>query len=238
MQLITKRSEKVRRNLRKYRKTKFNYENFISEYYVDDDGKAYISTKVSSLHDIISKHSIKDYEWVTPHFIHYVEDMSYYIPVEESIVLEICGHKFTEKEQALIIRILTQYFGLKLGDAIIDINIMKKKSMILLIFGIISILLFMLLNIINSFLMVIVDLRKPNLNWITETSAIKDNGNKLYQYVTTIIISLLFIYFMRIFENINIKISLCAIIFILILILLIINILVKKNINKLFEKIN
>lgn len=149
MQLITKRSEKVRRNLRKYRKTKFNYENFISEYYVDDDGKAYISTKVSSLHDIISKHSIKDYEWVNPDFIHYVEDMAYYIPVEESIVLEICGHKFTEKEQALIIRVLTQYFGLKLGDAIIDINIMKKKSMILLIFGIISILLFMLLNIIN-----------------------------------------------------------------------------------------
>ena len=149
MQLITKRDERTKRNLRKYRKTKFNYENFISEYYVDDDGKAYISTKVSSITDIISKHSIKDYEWVNPDFIHYVEDMEYYIPVEESIVLEICGHRFSEKEQALIRRVLTQYFGLKLGDAIIDINIMKKKSMILLVFGIISILLFMLLNIIN-----------------------------------------------------------------------------------------
>ena len=149
MQLITKRDERTKRNLRKYRKTKFNYENFISEYYVDDDGKAYISTKVSSITDIISKHSIKDYEWVNPDFIHYVEDMAYYIPVEESIVLELCGHRFSEKEQALIRRVLTQYFGLKLGDAIIDINIMKKKSMILLVFGIISILLFMLLNIIN-----------------------------------------------------------------------------------------
>ena len=96
----------------------------------------------------------------------------------------------------------------------------------------------MILNIIDSFLMVIVDLRKPNLNWTTEISVLKDNGNKLYQYVTTIIISLLLIYFTKIFENINIKISLCAIIFILIFILLIINILVKKNINKLFEKIN
>lgn len=146
----TKRSEKLKRNLRKYRKTKFNYEHFVSEYYVDDDGKAYISTKVSSINDIISKHSIKDYEWVNPDFIHYVEDMAYYIPVEESIVLEICGHHFSEKEQALIKRVLTQYFGLKLGDAIIDINIMKKKSNTLLIFGIISILLFMLLNIINA----------------------------------------------------------------------------------------
>lgn len=149
MLLNTKRSEKVKRNLKKYRKTKFNYENFVSEYYVDDDGKAYISTKVSSINDIISKHSIKDYEWVNPDFIHYVEDMAYYIPVEESIVLEICGHKFNEKEQALIKRVLTQYFGLKFGDAIIDIKINRKKSTILLVFGIISVFLFMLLNIIK-----------------------------------------------------------------------------------------
>ena len=72
-----------------------------------------------------------------------------WIPVEEAIVIEICGHKFNEKEQKLIKRVLTQYFGLKLGDAIIDINIMKRKSYTLLIFGFISILLFMLLNIIN-----------------------------------------------------------------------------------------
>lgn len=149
MLLITKRSEKVKRNLRKYRKTKFNYENFISEYYIDDDGKAYISAKVSSIYDIISKHSIKNYEWVNPEFIDYIENVANYIPVEESIVLEICGHKFTEKEQALIKRVLTQHFGLKLGDAIIDTNINKKKAMTLLIFGILSLVLFMFLSIMN-----------------------------------------------------------------------------------------
>ena len=58
-------------------------------------------------------------------------------------------HKFNEKEQNLIKRVLTQYFGLKFGDAIIDINIMKRKSYTLLIFGAISTLLFMLLNLIN-----------------------------------------------------------------------------------------
>lgn len=145
----TRNEQQKLRNLKKYRKTKFNYERFVNEYYVDDDGKAYISTKVSSINDIISVHSITDYEWVNPTFINYVEGMAYYIPVEESIVLEICGHKFTEQEQALIKRVLKQYFGLKLGDAIIDIKNMKRKSTTLLIFGIISILLFMLLNIIN-----------------------------------------------------------------------------------------
>lgn len=131
-------------------------------------------------------------------------------------------------------QILINTFAIIGMIAVIATNIPKISILYYFVGFVIS----MLLNIINSFLMVIVDLRKPNLNWITETSAIKDNGNKLYQYVTTIIISLLLIYFTKIFENINIKISLCAIIFILIFILLIINILVKKNINKLFEKIN
>ena len=149
MFLITKRSEKVKKNLKKFKNTKFNYENFIREYYIDDDGKAYISTKVSSINDIISKHSIKDYEWVNPEFIDYVENMANYIPVEESIVLEICGYKFTDEEQQLIKKVLTQYFGLKFGDAIIDININKRKAMFLLGFGIISLILLVILNYIK-----------------------------------------------------------------------------------------
>ena len=107
-----------------------------------------------------------------------------------------------------------------------------------ILYYLVGILIAMILNIINSFIMVIVDLKKPNLNWITETSAIKDNGNKLYQYVTTIISCLLFVYFMRIFDNVNIIISFSIIIAILFIILLILNILIKKNINKLFKKIN
>ena len=85
--------------------------------------------------------------------------------------------------------------------------------------------------------MVVVDLRKTNLNWTTEISVIKDNGNKLYQYVTTILISLLLIYLGKIFDNVNIIISLSATIVILFIILFFINIFIKKYINKLFEKI-
>ena len=117
---------------------------------------------------------------------------------------------------------------------VIAINIPQ----ISILYYLVGILIAMILNIINSFIMVIVDLKKPNLNWITETSAIKDNGNKLYQYVTTIISCLLFVYFMRIFDNVNIIISFSIIIAILFIILLILNILIKKNINKLFKEIN
>ena len=117
---------------------------------------------------------------------------------------------------------------------VIAINIPKVS----ILYYLVGILIAMILNVINSFLMVVVDLKKPNLDWITETSALKDNGNKLYQYVTTIAISLLLMYFAKIFEDVNIIISLSIITIILFIILFIINILIKNNINKLLKKIN
>lgn len=101
-----------------------------------------------------------------------------------------------------------------------------------------GILIAMLLNIINSFIMLIVDFKNPNLDWTTESAAIKDNGNKLYQYVTTIITILLITYFTNIFENINIIISLMSIFILLFIIFILINIYLKNNINKLYKKIN
>ncbi len=94
-----------------------------------------------------------------------------------------------------------------------------------------------LLNILNSNLMVLVDLYRPNLNWKVDYEAIKNN-NKLFQYVLTIIIILLLVYFSKIFYDINLIFACIFIIFILIIIILILNKLIKININKLFKKIN
>ena len=96
----------------------------------------------------------------------------------------------------------------------------------------------LILNIINSFLMLVTDLRKPNLNWDNEIDAIKQNKNKLFQYVLTIIIILFLIYLTKIFANINLNLSLVLIIIILFIILLIINKIIKIKLNKLFNKIN
>ena len=102
---------------------------------------------------------------------------------------------------------------------------------------IVGILIAVELNIINSFTMLIVNLKNPNLSWGTENSSIKDSSNKLYQYVTTMTEVLVLIYLVKIFESINIVISLASIFIILLTILFIINFYVKKNINKLFVKI-
>jgi len=107
-----------------------------------------------------------------------------------------------------------------------------------IIYLIIMFIISILLNIINSFLMLVVDLRKPNLEWDNETDAIKQNKNKLYQYVLTIIIILILSYFSSIFEKINLNLSIIIILFILIFILFLINKIIKNKINKLFNKIN
>ncbi len=94
-----------------------------------------------------------------------------------------------------------------------------------------------LLNIINSELMVLVDFYKPNLKWKTEYETVK-NDNKLFQYVLTIFIILILVYFNKIFKDLNLNISCFLIILIFVLLIFIINKIIKININKLFEKIN
>lgn len=94
-----------------------------------------------------------------------------------------------------------------------------------------------LLNIINSFIMLIVDFKRPNLNWDNETSAIKENTNKLFQYVLTIFIIALLIYFNKIFSEINFNLASILTIIIFTLIIILINLYVKKNIKKIYEKI-
>ena len=95
-----------------------------------------------------------------------------------------------------------------------------------------------LLSIINSQVMVLVNLINPNLNWNSEYDATKQNTNKLLQYVLTIIIILILVYFNDLFSDINLNVA-CYLIFLIFLIfILVINFIVKLNINKIFKKIN
>ena len=95
-----------------------------------------------------------------------------------------------------------------------------------------------LLNIINSFMMLIIDLLNPKLNWDTEYALFKQNNNKIFQYIFSLIIILLLVYFDNIFKktSIDIEILITGIIFNNIIIL--INIIIKIKQKKLFKKIN
>jgi len=149
---IKRKSKRVKKNLKKFKNAKFDYAKFVKNYYIEK-GHAYITAKVNSIDDIVSRYSVKDYEWINRDFAKYIEDCAYYIPIEESIIVEICGCKFNDEQKETIKRVIKDYFGLKLGDAILEIDTNRRKSIILLVMGIISlfaVMIFSRLNIIET----------------------------------------------------------------------------------------
>ena len=148
--MFKRKSSRARRNLKKFKHAKFNYAKFVKDYYIEEKS-AYISAKVKSIDDIVSRYSLDRYEWINSEFAEYIETSAYYIPVEESIIIEICGQKFSDKEKETIRRVIKDYFGLKLGDKIIDLDINRNKSNRLLLLGILSVgLVFLASRITNS----------------------------------------------------------------------------------------
>ena len=95
----------------------------------------------------------------------------------------------------------------------------------------------MLLNIINSYSMLIVDLIRPKLEWDTEYAVLKQNNNKIFQYVFTVLFILLLIYLNKILYDNNLDISILVTGIIFTVIIVIINIFAKIKQKKLFEKI-
>lgn len=93
------------------------------------------------------------------------------------------------------------------------------------------------INFINCHLMLIVDLRRPNLDWETEEAVVKKSDNKLFQYALMIVNILLLLYIATIFKEINILIALLIELLIYMAMFIIIDRCVKKWQNKLFNKI-
>ena len=95
-----------------------------------------------------------------------------------------------------------------------------------------------LMIIINSFILTLIDLLMPKLEWDSEYEILKNSKNKLLQYVL-IVFNILFLnYIEKIFKNYNLDKSLYILIGILFLILIILNILFSKFKNKLYKNIN
>ena len=92
--------------------------------------------------------------------------------------------------------------------------------------------------IINSFILTLIDLLMPKLEWDSEYEILKNSKNKLLQYVLIVFNVLFLNYIEKIFKKSNLDKSLYIFIGILICILIIFNILFSKFKNKLYKNIN
>lgn len=98
----------------------------------------------------------------------------------------------------------------------------------------------MIIGVLNSFLMMIVDIKRPNLDWNAEIEVIKQNENKLFQYVWSIVTVVILMYTKNLFaDNFNLYIAYLVLFTIFTILLILVNVYVKKQIdkNKLFNKI-
>ena len=103
---------------------------YVKDFYVDN-GLAYISCNVTGINDIIDPYSVNGYEWLNESFARFVESNAEYVPTEYPIVLEICGHRFTPKQKAVIEETVSDYYALKLGDAQLTLERNMTKSIFL-----------------------------------------------------------------------------------------------------------
>ena len=88
------------------------------------------------------------------------------------------------------------------------------------------------LSIVNSKLMLIVDIKKPILNWKNETEIMKQNPNKIFQYIWNILIFVLMMYMKKALKNISVIYGSIVIIIVFALFDILINRYVKKQLNK------
>lgn len=108
--------------------------------------------------------------------------------------------------------------------------------------GIVNVLLVfissMILNVLNSYSMIIVDLLNPKLEWDSEYEILKQNNNRYFQYAFTVIIILILVYLNKVLEGINLNLSIIITSIVFLFILIIELILIKIRENKLMKKIN
>ena len=78
----------------------------------------------------------------------------------------------------------------------------------------------------------------PKLEWDAEYEILKNNKNKLLQYVLIVFNILFLIFINKFFGYNNLNISIYVFVNILITILIILNLIININKNKLFKKIN
>lgn len=95
----------------------------------------------------------------------------------------------------------------------------------------------MLLSIIDSFILILIDLWKPQLNFENEISIIKQNDNNIFKYALLVASCMIIAYLYQIMKDINLNLAILIESAILFIIILILNVIVIMKNEKLLKNI-
>lgn len=106
-----------------------------------------------------------------------------------------------------------------------------------IVFNVLIFIIAMIINLINCYLMLLVDLKRPKLEWNTELSAVKQSQNKLFQYFFTIIMIIVIYLLSEVLKKINLNFSVIVLVILFSIVFIAIDRIIKIKENKLFNKI-
>ena len=119
---------------RKNKKIKFSEKDYIEKNYIVEEGKAIIPIEIKSADDLYMKHDYKRLE-LSHDICDYIEEIAYMIPINTDLVLEIHCPKLTEEQQEKVRKTIKINYGVEIDDIDYDINMLDKRTLVLLLFG-------------------------------------------------------------------------------------------------------
>lgn len=87
------------------------------------------------------------YGIVNPEIFRYVDEQVYFVPAEYDITVNFVGRKFSAQEQKQIDKAIHDHYNLQVYDRMDDIKHNRKLGIFLLIFGVLALALYFLMNL-------------------------------------------------------------------------------------------
>ncbi len=129
---------------RRNKKIKFDEDLYIEKYYYHND-KVVIPLKLDNISDLYMKHDYKQME-LSYSVSDYIEEIAYMVPVNVDIVIEIHCPKTTAKQKEKIKQTIKNNYGMEIDETEYDISVSNRKSIILLLVGVILLIGYILLD--------------------------------------------------------------------------------------------
>ena len=146
--LFDSNTRRLKQNLRSFKRKRIALESFLKDIYIED-GLAYISSNVKDYAGVINEYSVEGYEMLEPAFAAFIEENAQFIPTEYPILLQISGCEFSARQKDVIEKTIADYYGLKMGNAQVELDDNKGNIVLLSVLSIVmGLIVFGLLNIL------------------------------------------------------------------------------------------
>jgi len=141
---LYRRNAQTLKNVSRFRSTEFNFVESLDNQYMLD-GVAHIEVQAESLDDLLSPYSTDNRPRLNQEFIDYLNTETNHIPVEESIVIDVTGNNFTEKDKGTLATLLRLHYGFQLAESELELKLNRRRCIKLFAFFIVTAAIFFIM---------------------------------------------------------------------------------------------